>query len=283
VELSQFDQNILEVRQHLNFFLPNAIYNAAYQTDLAISGNGFFTVRDPVHNVFYATQYGAFQLDPAGRLIDTNGYRVQGITNSALEMVGDIVINANGVPVTNQYPVERITNVFSGPGGDMTITSNPCTPVTDTNISGIGLYIDYSGEIDLALPDGTTLTPAQILLQNYQNLQALIPTSGQLYSNLPAALPMFNPGIPGTLGLGTILSGCLEFPTTNTVLQLPPHTGLRLLVSGLLEPATVETSTDLISWSVVGQVTGSVLQDAEFFDTNSTSSPTKFYRVNEDW
>ena len=198
-------------------------------------------------------------------------------------MVGDIVISANGVPVTNQYPAERITNVLSGTGGDMTVTSYPCTPVTNTNISGIGLYIDYSGEIDLALSNGTTLTPAQILLQNYQNLQALIPASGQLYSNLPAALPMFNTGIPGTLGLGTIQPGYLEFPATNMVLQLPPHTGLRLLVSGLLEPATVETSTDLISWSVAGQVTGSVTQDAEFFDTNSTSCPTKFYRVNEDW
>jgi len=273
-ELSQFDQSILDVRQHLNFFLAGPIEPTTNQTDLAILGAGFFTVRDPVHNVCYATQHGAFQLDPLRRLVDGNGYRVQGITDPITGTVGDILINTNGaIALTNLNP----------PGVDIALYMNGVPPPTNYNTSVYAFYFDMSGAIYLQCFDGTVYMRGQVLLQNYQNLQALVPASGQLYSNLPAALPMFNNGVPGTFGLGTILSGCLEYPTTNTALQLPSQTGLRLLVSGLVNPATVEASTDLISWSVVGQVASSVLEKAEFFDTNSIWSTIKFYRINQDW
>ena len=84
VELSQFDQNILDVRQHLNFFQQGPVVATTNYTDLAILGDGFFTLRDPLHNVFYATRNGAFQLDPTNRLVDSSGYRVQGIADPVL-------------------------------------------------------------------------------------------------------------------------------------------------------------------------------------------------------
>jgi flagellar hook protein FlgE len=290
VELSQFDQSILAVRQHLNFFLPGPIEETTNYTDLAILGNGFFTVRDPVQNVFYATRYGAFQLDSASRLVDRNGYRVQGITDPVFGTVGDLVLTTNGAQAFTNLTVagdptlislngaQTLTNL-TVMGDPIQISLNGAQTLTNFNLAGLGFEIDFSGTIYLNLSDGTSVIPGQILLQNYQNLQALVPVPGQLYSNLPAALPTFDHGIPGTLGLGTLRCGSLEPPTTAQALQLPPPAGLRLLVSGLINTATVETSTNLISWSVAGPVTGSVMEDAEFFDTNSTASPAKFYRV----
>jgi len=251
LELSQLDQSILDVRRRLNFFQQGSMALNGIPTDLAINGPGFFTVRDPVKNVYYATRNGSFQLDTTGRLVDTHGFRVQGNVDPSLSTVGDIVINTSEAPGS-----------------------------ADASATIYAFDFCSNGDIDVMLSDGTTFLRGQILLQNYQDLQALVPVSGQLYSNLPAALPLFNNGAPATQGMGTLVAGSLESPTTNLVLQLPPQTGLRLLASGLVGTARVETSTDLVSWSDVGQVTGSVMEEAEWFDTNSISSSTKFYRIH---
>ena len=245
VELSQFDTNLLDVRQHLNFFIEGPIESTGVPSNLAISGIGFFTVRDPVANVLYATRMGDFQLDPFGHLATTNGLLLQGLTNSDLTEAGDITIDTAGA-------------------------SDPTIPLEC-------FYVASDGAIDVVQSDGSVFLREKVLLQNYRNLQGLILAGNCLYSNLTAALPIFTNGMAGCNGLGTIQSGYLESPSgVPAALHLPPSSGLRLFINNLTA-GTVEGSSDMIHWDVVCDVCGSDLSEAEFFDTPETSA--KFYRV----
>ena len=57
-------------------FSQGSLERTGKDTDLAIVGDGFFIVRSG--NGYYYTRAGAFQFDASGRLINTNGYAVQG-------------------------------------------------------------------------------------------------------------------------------------------------------------------------------------------------------------
>ncbi len=245
VELSQFDTILLSVRSNLNFFIQSALDASGISANLAINGNGFFTVRDPVANLKYATRFGDFVLDATSHLVTSDGFRLQGLSNSALTQTGDLTIDATGAP-------------------------DPNSPVTSYNV-------DSQGRIQVQLADGTTFLRGQVLLQVYQNPQALMPAGGELYSNLTAALPIFTNGLSNYVLPGAIQSGFLEeFPGLPPRLQLPPASGWRVFVSGLTA-GTIQSSTDLQHWDTLGQISGSDLNEAEYFD--SAQSPQKFYRV----
>ncbi len=59
-------------------FSSGTISSTGIGTDLAIAGQGFFTVSDPVSSTQYVTRAGEFRLDLAGYLITNDGLRVQG-------------------------------------------------------------------------------------------------------------------------------------------------------------------------------------------------------------
>jgi flagellar hook protein FlgE len=250
LELIQFDQNILNVRKGLNFFSTGPVIATTNQDDLAILGNGFFTLRNPLNGIYYATQYGHFHLDSGAWLVDTNGFRVQGFSDGSLTIAGDIRIDTNGAPNT---------------------TSAGAT---------LGSYnVGSDGIIEVNLSDGTSFVRGQILLQNYAALQLLVPVTPLLYSNLAAAVPIYSPGGTVTNGLGPIESGCLNQITPPMPLQLPPQSGFRLYLSGLANAANIQASVDCLHWTNLAQVTGSVMLDAEYYDTNESAAPAKFYRA----
>lgn len=242
-ELSQFDQSILEARAKLTFPLQGALKPAPSNTGLAIAGNGFFTVKNPVTGQVFATRNGTFALDPTSHLVDTNGLRVQGENNGG---PGDIVIDNNGA----------------------------AQPMVCFNI-------DQQGTVLVTLADGSVITRGQILLQNYACLQTLGSASNLLYTNLTASGPLipFPGGAPGSSGLGTIQSGYLELPNPVPPLQLLAANGIRVLISNFENTATVQSSTDLRTWTDAGQVDPSIMDDAEFFDTNPPVNGGRFYRV----
>jgi len=145
--------------------------------DLTILGNGFFVVRDPASNTNYATQAGHFNLDASGYLVTGTGARVQGRTNGALSTLGDIQINA----------------ADSSSAPDM-----------------LSYSIDDLGKITVQLSDGTSFLRGQIMLQNFQDPQALVCEGHQLYSNMNVAGPLPTLAAPGSNGLGVIQMGILE-------------------------------------------------------------------------
>ncbi len=67
-------------------FQQGALETTNGALDLAISGNGFFVVRDPLSNTLRYTRAGEFHLDGTGQMVNPGGQILQGAA-------GDIVIN----------------------------------------------------------------------------------------------------------------------------------------------------------------------------------------------
>ncbi len=175
-----------------NQFTQGALSRTGVQTDLAVSGNGFFIVRDPVGDSEYATRSGDFRLDERGFLITNRGFRVQGFTDAVTDPTGlvtrgDIQIN-KGTPPTG------------------------LVPPADPNATISSYDINLEGVVTVRLSDGSQYTRGQILMQNFLDPQALMKEGGNLYSGLDNAGPVgaAGPLPPATAGLGRIQSGALE-------------------------------------------------------------------------
>jgi flagellar hook protein FlgE len=164
-----------------NNWNQGALNNTGVSSNLAISGNGFFMVRDTLSNAQYATRDGTFTLDANGYLITDTGERVQGFSDAGLSTLGDIKIDTTGMPAT----------------------SSPTATVQSYGI-------DVTGKVTVNLSDGTSFVRGQVLLQNFQDPDELIKQGDNLYSNTAAAGPLAALTAPTSAGLGSIQSGALE-------------------------------------------------------------------------
>jgi flagellar hook protein FlgE len=167
-------------------FNQGSLSSTGVPSDLAVSGNGFFIVRDPSDGTEYATRAGNFTVDSNGYLVTSQGYRVQGLTG--------------GGP---GQPPATVGDIKLG------------TPPAGTQLQSYA--IDGSGNFVESYSDGSTATTNQILLQNFQNPSALNSIAGNLYSNMAEAQPQSGSttltaaaNTAGTGGLGSIQSGSLE-------------------------------------------------------------------------
>ena len=159
-------------------------------SNMAISGNGFFLVKDPSTGAEYVTRDGDFSVGSGGYLVTSNGMQVQGYTDSALTTLGSIQIN-----------------------------NNPNIPAGNT--SGVQSYsFGSDGKLTMVLGDGTTFTGGQVLLQNFTSPTQLMNAGNNLYSNLTAAGPLTAPVAPGASGVGSIAAGSLEMSNVDLAGQL---------------------------------------------------------------
>ncbi len=167
-------------------FTQGSLASTGKETDLGISGNGFFHVKNSVDSAEYATRAGEFRWDDKGFLVTSQGYRVQGLTGTGLTAVGDIKLGA--APTGTQLQ---------------------------------SATIDRSGSVVEFYSDGTSATTNQLLLQTFNDPAALTNVGNNLYSGLISAGPvgaaagnsLLQPGTvnaPGKNGLGVIQSGTLE-------------------------------------------------------------------------
>jgi len=82
-----------------NFTTPGTLSNTGVESDLAIQGNGFFVVKDPVSGNSYVTQDGTFSLDQNGYFVTSSGMRLQSAT-------GDLQITAStGGAAVSSYQI----------------------------------------------------------------------------------------------------------------------------------------------------------------------------------
>ncbi|HLP77758.1 MAG TPA: flagellar hook-basal body complex protein [Candidatus Paceibacterota bacterium] len=190
-----------------NQFLQGAVSNTGTNTDLAVSGSGFFVVRDTLSNAEYVTRDGAFHLDKDGYLTTAAGMRIQGFTDSALTTRGDVLIDATDIQATRiasaQAALAAATTQAETDAANAALTAAQ-------NLKVASFKIDSEGKINARLSDGTEYVRAQVLLQTFRNPQALSKEGGNLYSNLTAAGGLTQTEAPGTNGLGAIKSGALE-------------------------------------------------------------------------
>jgi flagellar hook protein FlgE len=154
-------------------------------SDVAVSGSGFFVVKNPTSGDLFATRDGEFTIDANGYLVDSQGDRVQGLTGGS----------ASGPPTTV---------------GDIKLG----TPPANTQLQSFA--IDTSGNLVETYSDGSTATTNALLLQNYSNPAALLNAGNNLFTNMGAAGPVGGLALTAanntanTNGLGTIQSGALE-------------------------------------------------------------------------
>ncbi len=175
-------------------FTQGAIADSGSKTNLAVSGNGFFVVKDPTSSVSYVTRDGTFKTDNNGFLVTSTGNRVQGYTGTApfssASAIGDLQINAS----------TAISSL-----GD---TTTPAPSLT-------GYNIDATGQINATLSDGSSGVIGQVVLQNFSNPQALLKQGDNLFSFDANAGPMAAAAAPNTDGLGTIRAGTRLNPPTS--------------------------------------------------------------------
>jgi flagellar hook protein FlgE len=142
--------------------------------DVAINGEGFFAVKNPVTNQTSFTRNGAFSADSSGYINDSLGNRLQ------------IVPTAGGAPVDAQMPA--------------------------ANASGsafAGVTIDTDGSVKVSFADGTNQTLGQIALATFSAPSGLKQMGSQTWqaTGLSGA-PAY--GLPNQGALGSLLSGSIE-------------------------------------------------------------------------
>jgi flagellar hook protein FlgE len=166
-------------------FNQGSLASTGKGTDVGISGNGLFHVKNPIDGLEYATRAGDFRWDDQGYLVTSQGYRVQGATGAGLGTVGDLQLG---------------------------------TPPAGSQRQSIS--IDKVGNIVEFYSDGTSATTNRLLLQQFTDPSALVREGHNLYSGLLAAGPVgaasgsfaldVTENAPGDNGLGTIQVGTLE-------------------------------------------------------------------------
>jgi len=104
-----------------NQFTQGAIKQTGVRTDMAITGEGFFMVKDATTNELFVTRAGDFREDKNGMLVTNDGFRVQGLNkqspaNTAAEKleIGDIKLGVGKYTEDrSSVSLDTSTNVFT--------------------------------------------------------------------------------------------------------------------------------------------------------------------------
>jgi flagellar hook protein FlgE len=175
----------VQISQISTNYTQGSLSTTGLDTDLGISGNGFFLVKNPADGQLFATRAGNFHMDDKGYLATFQGYRVQGATGGT----------SSAAPAAF---------------GDIKLS----TPPTGTELSSFS--IDKTGTVTEFYSDGTSVNTNQVLLQNYNDTSALMKQGDNLYTGFTAAgilgptIPTTTTNAPGGSGLGSIKAKALE-------------------------------------------------------------------------
>jgi flagellar hook protein FlgE len=205
-------------------FSQGTLTTTGNNTDLGISGSGFFVVRNPSDGDEFVTRDGSFQLDDQGYLVTSQGYRVQGLSDGSAAYTA--TTDSSGNLIYTQTPTAPSTvgdikidfNISIGNG----LTNSTGGAFTDAQVAAgapalENFTVDQAGNVVESLSNGDTFDRGQILMQSFQDPNALVREGNNLYGNTGAAGPTggstsltaaFNTA--GTNGLGSVQVGTLE-------------------------------------------------------------------------
>jgi len=188
-------------------FRQGPISNTGIFTDLALEGEGFFVVRNPVTNEVYVTRAGNFRLDSNGFLVTDQGLRVQGINNPGSDPVGvgDIRFTGNS---SGEFP-------------------NDFTPAAAYDVDSIG-------QVNAITSDGSRFVRGRILIQRFNSPQNLVNVGGNLFSNFEESGAAKPAAAGGLNSASPILAGALK----------PGETGTARIRSGALEVSNVDMTRE---------------------------------------
>ncbi len=193
-------------------------------TDLAISGDGYFRVRDVAAGKDYVTRAGDFRVDDQGYLVTTQGFRVQGLSDGLGQMEATVVNGQLVYTLTSTTPPTTVGDLqintgISIAGGNLTNSTGGA--FTDAEVEAgmpriTGFGVNNQGDMILKLSNGETLTRGRVLLQSFQDPNALVREAGNLFSSLESASPIGGLALsaanntPGVGGKGYLEQGKLE-------------------------------------------------------------------------
>ena len=203
-------------------FSQGTLTSTGSNTDLGISGNGFFRVRDSANNVDYVTRSGDFRLDDQGYLVTSEGYRVQGLndgaaTFDATSTNGALTFTKTATPAAAIGDIKIDFSVGVGNG----LTNSTGGAFTDAQVDAAkptmsSFTVDRLGNVVIGLSNGDTFVRGRVLLQNFSDPNALTRQGNNLFSGFEPAGPIGGVDLsdtnnsPGTSGLGQIQVGTLE-------------------------------------------------------------------------
>lgn len=192
-------------------------------SNLAISGDGFFVVKDPVNGDTFVTRAGNFRLDDLGYLVTPEGLRVQGMTGGSATYeatdVGGVLVYTR-TSTTSPAAVGDIRIHFDVRVGSG-LTNNTGGAFTDDQVNAArpafdSYSIDRYGTITATLTNGDLVVLGNVLLMNFQDPTALTSEGSNLFGSLGNAGPIGGLALsmtnnqPGTNGLGKVQSGAVE-------------------------------------------------------------------------
>jgi flagellar hook protein FlgE len=211
--------NGVEVASVRNLFTQGAVSQTGVTTDLAISGEGFFIVKN-ANNEYFASRAGDFRVDATGFLVTDQGLRVQGFSGSPAaadyadaDAIGDI----------------RLDKPATLPAG---LAATAATAGVQ-NVS-----IDGSGNLNMLLSDGSQFVRGKILLQKFTNPSALLKQGANLYTGITVAGPLA--GTSATSPFGSSPAGI----ATATASAKATTNGLGRIESGALELSNVDIARE---------------------------------------
>lgn len=290
LDLRQLDDSLRREYPKLRDFTQGAVQRSKTPSHLAVSGRGFFIVREPVTSKKLATRAGCFEISEQGYFELPGGYRLQGedFNNPDSEALVDLrAVNSDPSGIFDAPAVGRVT--FGG------VTSE--------------------GIIRNEWSDGSSVPIAIVRLQSFVNPDALreivpnpcgdvpvdtSPTGGldpatlvhatALFDGYEEALPQSPGGIrPGTAKTGLLQSSAREQDYAIAGRVIPSVVGrpafrLRHGLAPLRFRPEVEWSEDLQTWHPFTGLYLPTANDAVLVDTTSTDASTspptrRFYRA----
>jgi flagellar basal-body rod protein FlgG len=99
-------------------FAGGALQNTGNPYDLAISGSGFFVVRDADNAMFY-TRDGQFSRNADGKLVTADGKMLQSLSGDLAVGPGEPKVLADGTVLSNGEPSGRIAVMNFAAGDDL--------------------------------------------------------------------------------------------------------------------------------------------------------------------
>jgi flagellar hook protein FlgE len=203
-------------------FTQGTLTSTGSNTDLGISGNGFFRVKDSVNNVDYASRAGDFRLDDQGFLVTSDGFRVQGLFDGdaaydATDVGGTLTYTKTATAPITVGDIQVDFNLAIGAG----LTNSTGGAFTDAEVTARkptmrSFTVDQLGNVVIGLSNGDAFIRGRVLIQHFNDPNALTREGNNLFSGLEAAGPVQGIGLseavnaPGSNGLGRIEVGTLE-------------------------------------------------------------------------
>ena len=199
-----YGSKLVAVRSDMS---SSSLQSTGNSLDVAITGEGFLTVRQGSKGSTYYTKAGELGVDTAGNMVDVNGSLVCGLTPPTATG-GAWTPAPTADPITNANTVKGADpiNLLTGLKAAATAGGVDAGSATMSDLTGISIGAD--GIVSATYKD-KSYQVGKIMLANFQNPAGLQAAgSGYFVSSANSGTAKYS--VPGTDGTGSLQSSTLE-------------------------------------------------------------------------